>query len=89
MIINVRFFGGVSKAVGFIESAELEFDGGELGSLLKAVMLKWPGTKEFIDGPQASTMVLALNGNALEPVDPQMPVKDGDRLAIMPMVHGG
>ena len=89
MRIRIRFFGAVSKAVGFKESGELDFDGRTLGELLKAVMDQWPGTRDFIEGPQSATMILALNEQALEPPDMEMEIKDGDTLAIMPLVHGG
>jgi len=52
-------------------------------------MDKWPGTRDFIEGSKSATMVLALNDKALEPPDPAMKISDGDKLAIMPMVHGG
>lgn len=89
MEIQIRFFGAVSKSVGFIESASLDFQGATLGELLEAVMDKWPGTRDFIEGPKSATMVLALNDKALEPPDPELRINEGDKLAIMPMVHGG
>jgi len=89
MEIQLRFFGAVSKAVGFIETGSLDFQGATLGELLEAVMDKWPGTRDFIEGSKSATMVLALNDKALEPPDPAMKISDGDKLAIMPMVHGG
>jgi molybdopterin converting factor small subunit len=89
MHVHIRFFGAVSKSAGFKESAVLDFQGETLGELLEAVMHEWPGTRDFIVGPQSATMVLALNDSALEPPDPSIKINDGDRLAIMPLVHGG
>lgn len=89
MQIQIRFFGAVSKAVGFKESDTLEFSGSTLGELLQAVMTEWPGTRDFIEGPVSATMVLALNDHALEPPDMEMKITHGDKLAIMPLVHGG
>jgi len=89
MNVEVRFFGGVSKAAGDMESTRVTFEGETLGELLDLIMEKWPGTKDFITGPHASTMVFALNNKALEPPDLSVKINEGDKLAIMPLVAGG
>ena len=89
MNIEVRFFGGVSKAAGDLESTSVDFQGETLGELLDVIMERWPGTRDFITGPHSSSMVFALNNKALEPPDMSLKINDGDKLAIMPLVAGG
>lgn len=86
---QLRFFGGISGAAGHQAAVEVEFNGRTLGELLDYIQARWPGTVDFISGPRAGSVILVLNQRSLARIDPDLPLKNGDKLAFMPFVAGG
>ena len=88
MECEVRFYGGAARETG-VERALVSFEGATLGDLLAELSRRWPGLKESLNGRGGGSLVLVLNGRALEPPEPTLRLKSGDVLSVMPFVAGG
>ena len=89
MKCQLRFFGGVSAAADNIEATEFSFAGGTLGDLLDQMQKKWPGLEEYISGRSRGAIICILNERALNLVNRDLPLSDGDKLTLMPFIGGG
>ncbi len=88
---RVSFFGMIREIVG---EKETEISGGDtVGSLLEAVSLKYGmrfGEKVLDTPGRKLDLILLLNGRHIEHIGGlSAPVKEGDHLAVFPLVGGG
>lgn len=89
MECEVRFFGAVSTATDCTESVRVRFEGKSVEDLLNTIQTRWPKTKDFITGPKNGSVVFLINEKAIEKIDFQKELQEGDKLSIMPFVAGG
>jgi len=80
MKVLVKFFASYREAVGAAQETIEASEGSTVGDIVEAVASKHPSL-----GPMKDA-IRALNQNV---VDADAKVKDGDTLAIFPLVGGG
>ena len=80
MKVLVKFFASYREAAGLPEETIEAFEGSTVGDIVKTVASKHPSLGSMKDA------IRALNQNI---VDADAKVKDGDTLAIFPLVGGG
>ena len=89
MKCHLRFFGGVSVAADHTEATEFSYEGHALGDLLDQLEARWPGLEDYISVPGRGAVIFVLNDKALNQIDRSLPLKEGDKLTIMPFIGGG
>jgi len=83
MKVKVKFLAAVSDYAG-VYKTELELDDNlTFKDVVKIIRERYPGVRE-IEGK--IPVIILLNGRK---VDPDTPVRDGDRVAFLPPISGG
>ena len=83
MKVQVKFLAAVADYAG-VYKLELELDSHyTFEEVIEYLRRKYPGLREI---EKKLSILILLNGRK---VDPNTPVKDGDRIAFLPPISGG
>ncbi len=85
-MIRVRCYGHIRTSVG---SAEVELDGAELDAADLVDRVRGLSAERDPGFTKYNTLVMIEDGEAFVPAGTRTPVKDGDRVALIPFSHGG
>ena len=73
-------------------NTSVEVEGGTIGECIHDLVRQYPKLAKVLlnkDGNLYNTYEVFLNGKSAYPNEMAKPVKDGDNLNIMPIIHGG
>jgi molybdopterin converting factor small subunit len=92
VIVTVRLMGPYKRAAGVTDDITLTLEEPNLGGVLRAIAARFPdaGKKlQPVPGKIEPAVRVVVNDVVLQTVTPTLPLKDGDRVAFVPVVGGG
>jgi len=85
-MIHVRCYGHIGRSVG---SDELTLEGTEIDSADLVDRVRGLSAAPDPGFNRYNTLVMIEDGDAFVPAGRRRPVKDGDRVTLIPFSHGG
>ena len=92
MIVTVRLMGPYKRAAGITEDFTITPPEPNLGGVLQAITARFPdaGKKlQPVPGKIEPAVRVVINDVVQQRISPALPLKDGDRVAFVPIVGGG
>src|SRR2546427_5195964 len=92
VIVTVRLMGPYKRAAGITDDITLTLQEPNLGGVLRAISARFPDAGKKVQpaagkiGPAGRVVVKEV---VQQGVTPALPLKDGDRVAFVPIVGGG
>jgi len=92
VIVTVRLMGPYKRAAGITDDITVTPEEPTLGGVLQAIAARFPeaGKKlQPVSGKIEPAVRVVVNDVVQQAVTPAFPLKDGDRVAFVPIVGGG
>jgi len=92
VIVTVRLMGPYKRAAGITDDIALTPQAPNLGGVLRAIAARFPAAGEKLQpatGNIETAVRVIINDVVQQGVTLDLPVKDGDRVAFVPIVGGG
>ena len=92
MIVTVRLMGPYKRAAGVTDDITLTPEEPNLGGVLRAIAAQFPDAGKKLQpaaGKIEPAVRVVVNDMVQQRVTPALPLKDGDRVAFVPIVGGG
>ena len=92
VIVTVRLMGPYKRAAGITDDVTVTPEEPNLGGVLQAIAARFPeaGKKlQPVSGKIEPAVRVVVNDVVQQAVTPAFPLKDGDRVAFVPIVGGG
>jgi len=92
MQVSVRLMGPYKRLAGGVEDVDLKVGEATLGGVLEAILAAYPEAgRKLMPAPRKiePAVRVVLNDEVLQGATVEVAVRDGDRVAFVPIVGGG